>query len=370
MRRLPVIVGLLGGVLALGWAAQAEVVIEWVTVGDAANAPDTRYETPGYGGVTYVYRIAKCEVTNGQYIEFLNAVAATDANELYDAWFMPGQWGGIDRAGDPGSYSYGPKGGDTNWLNKPVNFVDFYSALRLANWMHNEQPTGDQGETTTEDGAYDMSLGENVVRKPGARVFLTSEDEWYKAAYYKGGGLDAGYWDYATQSDVLPTAEAPPGENMVNGSANYFDGENWVVGPPYYSNDVGAYTAKPSVSAYGTFDQSGNMCEWNEAVIEVNRGVRGGAWFGSWFYLPASYRGNGYPMDVCSTLGFRLASPPCNDGDADQDGDVDLRDFAQFQLCFSGDGAGDCECLDMDNDNDIDIGDFESFSVALDGPAE
>ncbi len=69
-----------------------------------------------------------------------------------------------------------------------------------------------------------MSLGSSVVRKPGALVFLPTDDEWYKAAYYKGGGTKAGYWDYPTESDTASTAELPPGADMINGSANYYDG--------------------------------------------------------------------------------------------------------------------------------------------------
>jgi len=38
---------------------------------------------------------------------------------------------------------------------------------------------------------------------------VTSEDEWYKAAYYKGGGIDAGYWDIPTSSDALPGTDMP-----------------------------------------------------------------------------------------------------------------------------------------------------------------
>ena len=41
-----------------------------------------------------------------------------------------------------------------------------------------------------------------ITRNAGATYFIPSENEWYKAAYYKGGGTNAGYWTYPTQSNV------------------------------------------------------------------------------------------------------------------------------------------------------------------------
>ncbi|HRX84310.1 MAG TPA: hypothetical protein P5572_04750 [Phycisphaerae bacterium] len=58
----------------------------------------------------------------------------------------------------------------------------------------------------------------------------------------------------------------------------------------------------------------------------------------------------------------------CTDGDADQDGDNDLYDFAAFQACFGGPDTGICACLDMDNDGDVDAVDMALFVPALTGP--
>lgn len=64
--------------------ASAEVTFDWVTVGNPGNAADplNEGEIPGIGSFDYEYRIAKHEVTNDQYAEFLNAVAG-DHNGLY-----------------------------------------------------------------------------------------------------------------------------------------------------------------------------------------------------------------------------------------------------------------------------------------------
>lgn len=65
-------------------------------------------------------------------------------------------------------------------------------------------------------------------------------------------------------------------------------------------------------------------------------------------------------------------SSPCgeNAGDFDGDGDVDLVDFGEFQLCFTG-GTGTisegCECADFDGDNDADLVDFGEFQLAFTG---
>jgi len=292
--------------VALGSTAVA-VNITTVPVGDSGNINDTH--GGGYGGVAYEYRIGKYEVTNTQYTAFLNAVADADPNELYNTEMGGGQddTGGITRGGSDGNYTYAVR---PNRGNHPVNYASWYDTLRFTNWLHNGQPTGPQNSSTTEDGAYDMSLGPNAVRKSGARWFMPTEDEWYKSAYYKGGGTNAGYWDYSTQSDTAPTAEVPGGTDSANGSANYRQ-----IYSPNRTTEVGAYTAKPSDSAYGTFDQGGNVWEWTEATNGSKRWLRGGSFFdldtSRGLNLRASTRYLSLdPSDEYYNVGFRVAEVP------------------------------------------------------------
>lgn len=169
-------------------------------VSDTNNLSDNT----GFGSVDYEYYIAKYEVTNSEYVEFLNSVASTDAYGLYDSGMSSGS-GGITRSGTSGSYSYTVS---PNMGNKPVVCVSWFDCARYCNWLHNGKPTGLQNNSTTEDGAYTLNgavSGNAVSRNTNASYWIPTENEWYKAAYYKGGGTNAGYWKCATQSNTDPT---------------------------------------------------------------------------------------------------------------------------------------------------------------------
>jgi formylglycine-generating enzyme required for sulfatase activity len=181
---------------------------------------------------------------------------------------------------------------------------------------------------------------------------IPSEDEWYKAAYHYNDGVTGNYWNYPTASDTAPTSEAPPGTDMTNGSANCYDGD-YAIGSPYYRTEVGAYVAKPSDSPYGTFDQGGNVWEWNEAVVYVTyRGLRGGSFNSYGYFLHASERYDGFPTVESADLGFRVAEvpePACALlGDVDDSGTVNGADIAGFiRVKLDTPAPGDVEtCAD------------------------
>ena len=231
--------------------------MSWVTVGNPGNACDPQVDGC-FGAVAYEYSISKYEVTNSQYVEFLNAVAATDSTGLYNTDMMFD----ITRSGSSGSYSYSVVSGREQL---PVASPSFFDALRFANWMHNGKPTGAQDDTTTEDGAYTFTGPTTVgARNPGATVALPTEDEWYKAAYYDAAAVPPAYLDYPAGSNTQPTCALPTG---IPNHANC----QTAVGD---FTDVGSYPGSPS--PYGTFDQGGNVWERNEAIIGSERGVRGG----------------------------------------------------------------------------------------------
>jgi sulfatase modifying factor 1 len=284
------------------------VTLDWVTVGDPGNAADTT----GYGAVASPYRIGKYEVTIGQYAAFLNAAARTDTYSLYSPSMRDLNIAGISRAGVAGSYSYSviTNGGSSE--NRPITFVSWFDAARFANWMQNGQGSG-----STETGAYTLNgatSGTAPAVNAGASFYIPTEDQWYKAAYYKGGGTNAGYWTYATQSDVIQGNVVGSGANQANyyphpGIYSVTQSVVYSVSQNYLT-DVGAFTG--SQSAYGTFDQSGNVHEWNDldGSASASRGFRGGSWGAGAFDISSFVRGTADPTyETGGGVGFRLASP-------------------------------------------------------------
>lgn len=278
-----------------GFAASvgsAQIAIPTVPIGNPGNAPDSTVMidgTSGYGSVTYTYNIGQTEVTNAQYAAFLNAKAALDPFNLYNT-SMAGSFGGITRSGSQGSYSYSTVSGREN---NPVNFVSFWDATRFANWLHNGQGSGD-----TETGAYMLGgvtnpVNASITRNAGWQWAVTSEDEWYKAAYHQpasAGGDSDDYWLYPTSSNSITTSQA-----------NY----NGAIGN---TTSVGSYAA----NYYGMFDMGGNVWEWNETIIFGSRGVRGGSFFSSNTdeRLRADARFVVGPTFEDYTVGFRVSQVP------------------------------------------------------------
>jgi sulfatase modifying factor 1 len=282
------------------------VTIDTVTVGDAGNAADTT----GYGAVAYDFAIGKYEVNLSQYSAFLNSVAATDTYNLYDTRLASDlNIAGISRSGSSGSFSYAVTGS----ANRPVSYVTWFDAARFANWVNNGATNG----ASTETGAYTLNgatSGLGFTKNAGATWWIPSENEWYKAAYYDpspSGPKNDDYWLYPMRSDSTPLNEI----GALANQANYYAGDFSVTqssiysGSQNYLTDGGAYSG--SASYYGTYDQGGNVDEWNESQM-----LRGAGWNGSGalFENLAGLRSTSdratVQGDARSYMGFRVASVP------------------------------------------------------------
>ncbi len=300
--RAAVVVGI---VLLSGIAHADQFNYVMVPVGNAGNAADTT----SYGAVSYSYQIGKYDVTGSQYTAFLNAVGSTDTYALYNASMgTDTNVAQISRSGTSGTYTYAVM---NSTGQRPITYVSWFDSARFSNWMSNGQLSGAQNSTTTEDGAYNVNgattgnavavntTNPNTLLAPTFRIPL--ENEWYKAAYYSpnyGGSGVGGYYAYATQSNSAPGTTIGSSANQ----ANY----DMAIG---HATDVGSFPG--SGSFYGTFDQTGNVWQWNDldGTPASDRGLRGGRWTDSSYAVSSSNRGNWAASDVDTDIGFRLASP-------------------------------------------------------------
>ncbi len=308
------------------------VIIALSYVGNPNNAADRS----GYGEAPYDYQIGKFDVTEEQYTAFLNAVAQHDPYKLYtremltagnelshstdasDPTFRPDA--GIMRTQGDNGYTYSVIGTSGSY---PATHISWFDAARFCNWMHNGQPRG-TGEIvgSTETGAYmlngDTSEG-TERREPGAKWWIPSENEWYKAAYYdpRLNNGTGGYWLYPTRSNNAPNNIVGGGVNEANCIVN---GRFCVnVGPVADNSHLTPVGSFPnSHSYYGTFDQGGDVLQWNDAsfqeIFRISprklRGVRGGCANSFAESMQSSARGGDSPSSKVGLLGFRVATVP------------------------------------------------------------
>lgn len=94
-------------------------------------------------------------VTISQYCDFLNAVASSDPQHLYDEWMTSNSKKAcIVRAGLPDNYTYSVINGKEEL---PMTNVSWFDEVRYFNWLENGQPIGSEGPQTTEEGLSDKT---------------------------------------------------------------------------------------------------------------------------------------------------------------------------------------------------------------------
>ncbi len=289
-----ILAGLLVAAMALGGAAaQADdfgsgansFSINFVTIGSPGNPADTTGSPNPAGSVPYVYRIGKYEISE-QMIDNANAIGGL----------------GITK--------------DVRGPDKPATSVSWFEAARFVNWLNTStgsmpaykfDGSGNFQLWTPSDPGYDAN---NLFRNGLATYFLSSADEWYKAAYYDpAAGV---YFDYATGSNVAPVAVA---SGTTAGTAVIH--QPLVAGPA----DI---TQAGGLSPSGTMAQAGNIDEWEETEFDLlnndiaaMRGRRSGFWETLDFGTTASSRFAWAPNNQVFETGLRVASivpEPCGLG--------------------------------------------------------
>jgi formylglycine-generating enzyme required for sulfatase activity len=133
----------------------------------------------------------------------------------------------------------------------------------------------------------DYRNGQNLV------YVIPTEDEWYKAAYFKADG--SGYSLYANGSGTAPVIS-------TDGSTGW----NYNTASPVDVWTVGTGTGEQN----GTYNMMGNIWEWMDDGTGV---IRGGRYDSPSLNLRATSRTATSPTSQSAGVGFRVAvirTPP------------------------------------------------------------
>lgn len=261
-------IGVLAVLASISLTVQADdingITIDFMNIGNAGNTNDSS----GYGAVGYNYRIGKYEVKASQW-------AAAYADD--------------SRVG----------GEDAGWFgDQSAAQITWYEAARFCNWL----TTGDAytGVYQFDGGGSYLGVDRSYRNGNGVAYLLPTEDEWYKAAYYKPD--DSGYSLYATGNDATPLDVYTPNQTGWN-----YNGANttnmlapWAVGGSAEEQN-------------GTYDMMGNVWEWTE---EAQASGNGNFWGGAYSSVLSDLQAGDPdpivdpPNSQYDSIGFRIASIP------------------------------------------------------------
>ncbi len=259
--------------------------MEFVEIGKPGNTPDATGNPSTDGSLSYVYKMAKYEVSRDM---------ITKANSL----------------GEIGITMWDMTPFNANGPNKPATGVSWNEAARFVNWLNTSTgnhvaykfPNDDPNETIFLWEETDLGFNpSNPFRNSLAKYVLPSSEEWQKAAHYDP--VSDTWFDYPNGKNTPPTPVAGGTEQ----DTAVYDRQS---GPADVTNAGG-------LSPYGVMGLGGNVYEWNETeryLSNTNRQsgriVRGGDW-GMWHYslLSTTDFGRGTkPWDSGFSIGFRVVS--------------------------------------------------------------
>jgi hypothetical protein len=219
--------------------------IEFVTVGDPGNIPDTTGAPNPAGSVDYTYRIGKYEISE-QMIDDANIAGGLEITKVTRS---------PEKAASGISWNEAAR--FVNWLNTSTGYTPAYK-FAIQPGEAGYDPNANIELWMPGDAGYNP---DNLFRNRLARYVLPSVDEWYKAAYYDP--TSGTYYNYPTGSDSPPAAVS---SGTAPGTAVY---NHFAAGPA----DI---TMAGGLSPYGTMAQGGNVFEYEETEFDlVNDGSSG-----------------------------------------------------------------------------------------------
>jgi formylglycine-generating enzyme required for sulfatase activity len=357
-----VVVALLGTVPAAG-----QISLDMVMVGDLDNPGDG---IGGPGSVGYLYKIQRNEFTSGEFAAFLDSVGATNPQNIasnfasmgitrsgspgaysytvnagsenlpvpWANWYTMARvanWLHHGQSSDPAlleTGAYRMSSGSVISASRTADVNTYTTSVATALQVGDQvtisglggtgfnitgivatKPSDTQftvarvaaDETATGSGSLQ---GASATRLAGAKFWIPSENEWYKAAYYdptlnSGTG---GYTQYATRSNTAPTTVTYSG---TTGLADGF-GNTANVTP----NPLALYVGTSGTSSYyGTYDMVGNLWEFTETILGDGsaRQQRGSSYEnGATLGRSGVDSFSASPSGAYNTWGFRIAAVP------------------------------------------------------------
>lgn len=251
----------------------SQLTLDWVTV------PAGAY-TYGQGDtsktIAYDYQISKYEITNAQYVEYLEAALA---------------------AGDITATTSTVEGyykGDAQWSAGTYEYLDLDDSDCRIDY---------DGSTFSVVSGYENHpvvevtwFGSNAFAEHYGWT-LPTEEEWEKAArgntgynYPWGDAIDGSRANYYNSGDPFDNDTTPVG---------YYDGSN-----------QNGFQTTDSPSPYGAYDMAGNVWEWTLSFYSQSssyRVLRGGGWLSNTYYLQSWTRYTYSPTGGLNDGGFRVS---------------------------------------------------------------
>ncbi|MBY0308293.1 MAG: formylglycine-generating enzyme family protein [Phycisphaerales bacterium] len=225
---------------------------------------DPRYVNRPIGNVPYAFRMARTEVTTGQYLDFVNL--AWQMNPQNRFAIEPNFWGARLVENSPTSVRWELNPNIPNAADVPVSGIAWIQAAWFSNYLHNGRQNNLQSlmhgayDATTFGFLPDGSFTGQLTRSPGARFWIPSIDEWTMAGFYdpnRNGPGQGGWWSHANATESFPVYGAP---TVTGNTAN----AGWQT-PTFdeFNVPVGSYESQ---SPWGLFDVAGGVDELTEGV--------------------------------------------------------------------------------------------------------